>query len=117
MAKLKAKDMTPEQLEARHAKAKKRREAKKESNLKAIDEIVALLSDEQLQSLSKEARHFIAVCRGEFAVERNVYVPVEGDTLQSIFQRFPNISTKKLRSKCEDAGLAIDWANGIITKA
>lgn len=117
MAKLKVADMTAEQLEARHAKAKERREARKDANIGAINEIVALLTEKQLQSLSKEAQHFISRMRGELAVVRNIYTPVEGDTLAAIFAQYPNISSKKLEAKCKDAGLKIDWAKAQIVKA
>lgn len=115
MAKEK-KVLTAEELEAKHQKAAERRAARKESNMEAINEIVSLLTEEQVKALSDGAKKLIAVLRQEYAA-RSVYVPQEGDTLAQIMSKHPNISAKKLAKKCEEAGLVVDWAKGMLVKA
>lgn len=114
MAKLKAADMTAEQLEARHAKAKERRENRKSNDMEAIIEIVSLLPANA--KLSENAQRLVSRLKQEYTA-RNVYTPKAGDTLAQIFSEHPNISAKKLQKKCAEAGLSVDWATGTLVVA
>lgn len=114
MAKKTVSEMTAEELAARHEKAAERRAQRKDNNKVAIQELVDLLSDEQLEKLSEVTKKFIQLNLGEYV--RTKISVAEGDTLQSLFMAHPNLSYKKLAKKCEAAGLKID-ETGTIVKA
>lgn len=112
MAKKTVAEMTPEELAARHEKAAERRAQRKDNNKVAIQELVDLLSDEQLDKLSEVTKKFIQLNLGEYV--RTKISVAEGDTLQSLFMAHPNLSYKKLAKKCEAAGLKIDETGTIV---
>lgn len=113
MAKKLAADMTAEELEARHAKAAQKRADRRQKQLEAIAEITALLSPEQLKSLSENAQHQIAVWSQEYKPAARINI-TSGMSLMQLLAEHPNLSAKKLKARCADAGLTINWAKGII---
>ena len=114
MARKLVSEMTAVELAEKHAKSAARRAARKDNNKAAIEEIVALLSDEQFEQLSDNAKKFIQVNLGEF--RRNAIIICEGDTLAQLFMKYPNLSYKKLQKKCNAAGLVIDATGTIVNK-
>lgn len=110
------KELTEQEKLERKAKSKERRVARKDRNNKAITEIVMLLTDEQFNSLSKEAKQLVAVLQQQYKPASRIEV-YEGLTLMQLLEKHPNLSAKKLQAKCEEKGLVIDWAKGVIAKA
>lgn len=113
MAKKTVAEMTAEELELRHAKAKERREKRRSSQLEAINEITALLTPQQLKSLSENAKHCIDVWKQEYKPASRITL-VAGMSLMQLLAEHPNLSAKKLKSKCEELNLEIDWAAGVL---
>lgn len=108
MAKKTAAEMTPQELAAKHEKAKERRVARKENDLQAITEIVALIKPEQMKALSENAQRLIKRLQQEYKPASSYDDVVEGADITQLFLKHPNMSFKKLTKRCEENGWKIE---------
>lgn len=108
MAKKLASELTPQELAAKHEKAKERRVARKENDLQAITEIVALIKPEQMKALSENAQRLIKRLQQEYKPASSYDDVVEGADITQLFLKHPNMSFKKLTKRCEENGWKIE---------
>ena len=117
MAKLKAAEMTKEQLNERHAKAKQRRATRRDAYKKGALDIIDKLGD-NYEQLSDEAKHLLTVLTGEYRPVQKVQC-VAGDKLMDLLQRYATVKNvyAKLMKWCDEHQLKLDVKTATIVKA
>ena len=107
MAKKLAAELTPQELEVRHAKSAERRAKRKEDYKDAIKQLVDHL-DCKVEELDEVTQRFITVMLGEYK-PRQVIVVKEGDDLVTLLDKYRTVKDldKKILKECEKQGLQL----------
>lgn len=107
MAKKLASELTPQELEVRHAKSAERRAKRKDDYKAAIQQLVDHL-DCKIEDLDEVTQRFITVMLGEYK-PKQVIVVKEGDDLVTLLDKYQTVKDlyKKILKKCEEQGLQL----------
>lgn len=108
MAKKLASELTPQELEQRHAKSAERRAKRKDDYKSAIQQLVDHL-DCPIEKLDDVTQRFIQVMLGEYKPKQIITITA-GDNLIELLEKYKDVKDlyKKILKRCEEQGLKLE---------